>query len=62
MSQLWRRNDVEHSQSLRLYRTLARVLVQLEETGYTQNEERQVTVRVHDHLPARDSDKPTAQG
>ncbi|MCI0711193.1 MAG: hypothetical protein L0154_13630 [Chloroflexi bacterium] len=34
-----------------LYRTLARVLVQLEETGYTQKQERQATVYQHDHLP-----------
>jgi hypothetical protein len=45
-----------------LYQTLERVLVQLEETGYTQNQERQVTVLQHDHLPARDSDSATAQG
>lgn len=46
-----------------LCRTLARVLVQLEESGYTRDyEKQQATVRQHNDLPARDSESTTAQG
>lgn len=44
-------------------RILARVLVHLEETGYTDTQkQRQATVREHADLPARASDASTAQG